>query len=110
MDPGSRKSMKPSARYLVRIEMPEKYTMGWQARPPERPSRFFSDKKHGGSEAARRAAVRYVDSPYQAQLREYLNAMVDEYASTGAVNVEHFARKIEDLYGPRKVRKRKETV
>jgi hypothetical protein len=98
--------MKPGARYLVRIEVPEKYTIGWQARPPGRPTRFFSDRKHGGTEAARRAAFRYIESPYQIQLRSYLNAMVDEYSSTGAVDVEYFAGKIEDLYGPRRVRRR----
>ena len=36
-------SMKPGARYLVRIEVPEKYTIGWQARPPGRPTRIRNE-------------------------------------------------------------------
>lgn len=55
--------------YLVRIEQPDRHTIGWQARLPipGEPrlyrSRFYADKLYGGNRKAKRLASQWLKEP-----------------------------------------------
>ncbi len=64
---------------VIRIEQPEKNSFGWQGRlyftiDGERPpSRFFSDRLHGGSKGAEAKCAAWVKRQYQKNKQLYLD-------------------------------------